>query len=73
MEIIFFDIPSNPPAHRGPEFIDQSIFPKKLMILYIFKKKKIKTEKMRRVILAFEIVQTLLPFLSSFENGNIFF
>ena len=40
MEMIFFLYPYQSPAHRGPEFIDQYIFPKKLTILYIFKKLK---------------------------------
>ena len=40
MKIFFFLYPQLSPAHRGPEFIDQSIFPKKLTILYIFNTKK---------------------------------
>ena len=37
---IFFGYPLQFPAHRGPEFIDQVIFPKKWTILYMFNQKK---------------------------------
>ena len=47
-ENYFFLYPQLSPAHRGPEFIDQSIFPKKLTILYIFNKKKLKRRQRSR-------------------------
>ena len=62
------------PAHRCPEFIDQSFFSKKLTILYIFNnKKKFKTEEKRRVISDFLIVQTLLQFFVKFWKWKWFF
>ena len=39
-KIIFFQSPQLFPAHRRPEFIDQSILSKKIMFLYIFKEKE---------------------------------
>ena len=49
MKIFFFDIPSNPPPIPVRNSLTKSIFSKKLMFLYIFKKIKIRTSLYRDI------------------------
>ena len=58
------------PAHRGPEFIDQSIFQKKLTILYIFKKDR--SAKLKRREGSRRKLVTYLFFLKIYRNINFF-
>ena len=59
IKIIFFDIPSFPPPIAIRNSLTNQFFQKKLTILYIFNKKKCKTEEKRRVPVTFLLLLTI--------------
>ena len=74
MKIIFFDIPSDPPAFAVRNSLTNKFFQKNSRFCIFSKNKnKWKTEEKRRVISAFKIVQTLLPFVIKFWKWRKFF
>ena len=68
---IFFLYPQLSPAQHLPEFINQSILPKKIDVSVCFQKKekKCKTEMQKRVP---EILVTFIIFLIIYRNFNLF-
>ena len=69
----FFYIPSNPLPIAVRNSLTNQFFQQNWRFCIFSTTKKCKTEEKRRVISAFEIVQTLLPFFVKFWKWKLFF
>ena len=72
IEIIFYDIPSNPPPIADRNSLTNQFFQKNLQFC-IFSKKEEKLQRREESFQLFKLSKPYYNFLSSFENGNNFF
>ena len=73
MEIIFFDIPSNTPSIAVRNSLTNWFFQTKLQFCIFSTTKSAKLKRREGSFQHFKLSKLCYHFLSSFENGNIFF